>query len=419
MAKIKQINAREILNSKGDPTIETTVILSDGAVGIASAPSGTSVGKYEAFELKDNDPKRYQGKGVLNAIENINKLISPMLLGMEASSQQLIDKKMIEFDGTPNKSKLGGNTTLAISIAVAKASARSAVLPLFLYLREYVKKSDAALKIPTPCFNILNGGLHAGGNINFQEFLVIPATSKSYSQALMQGVDTYVSLKNVIEQNNLSTLVGLEGGFSPKLTSNQDALLLVKQAIEGASLRVGFDMFIGLDAASDNFFTDNSYTIKDKATAMSAKDLVEFYNTINTNYHLLYLEDGLSQDDWVGWQQLYQTMSSQTIIIGDDLTATNPFRLAQALQKKAISGIIIKPNQIGTVIEALAVSEMAKQAGIKVIVSHRSGDTNDDFIADFAVAVSADYVKFGAPARGERVAKYNRLLAIESQIKSL
>jgi enolase len=419
MAKIKHISSREILNAKGEPTIETTVILSDGAFGISSVPSGTSVGKYEALDLKDNDPKRYEGLGVLNAIENINKFLSPFLIGMEASNQQVVDKKMIQLDGTVNKSKLGANAILSVSIAVAKAAAKSAVLPLFLYLREYIKKNDTVLKIPTPCFNIVNGGRHGGGNIDFQEFLVIPASSKSYSDSLMLGNSVYFSLKRKLEQNNLSSLVGIEGGFSPKLTSNTDALTLIKQAIEGINLRMGFDMFIGLDAASNNFYHEKKYSIKDKSTSLSAKDLISFYASINEQFHLLYLEDGLAQDDWEGWQDLFTAMSSQTMIAGDDLTATNPIRLSEALQKKAISAIIIKPNQVGSVIEALAVSEMAKQAGIKIIVSHRSGETNDDFIADFAVAVEADYVKFGAPIRGERVSKYNRLLAIESQLKSL
>lgn len=420
MAKIKQIIAREILNAKGEPTIETTVILSDGATGIASSPSGTSVGKYEALELKDNDPKRYHGLGVLNAIDNINKLLSPLLIGMEASNQQVIDKKIIELDGTLNKSKLGSNATLSLSMAIAKASARSAVLPLFLYLREYVKKDEVnAHRIPTPCFNILNGGQHGGKNVDFQEFLVIPASSKSYSDALLYGNNTYFSLKKVLEQNNLSSLIGIEGGFSPKLGNNIDALTLIKQAIEAANLRIGFDMFIGLDAAANNIYDDGKYQIKDKSTSLTAKDLIDIYNNINDQFHLLYLEDGMQEDDWPGWQELYAKMSAQTMIVGDDLTATNPFRLSEAMQKRAVSAIIIKPNQIGTVIEALAVSEMAKEAGLKIIVSHRSGETNDDFIADFAVAVSADYVKFGAPVRGERVAKYNRLLAIESQLKSL
>jgi enolase len=419
MAKIKQISAREILNAKGNPTIETTVVLSDGATGITSCPTGTSVGTYEAVDLKDNDQARYQGQGVLNAILNIEKLIAPNLIGMDASKQQEIDKKMIDLDGTQNKARLGANATLSVSMAVAKASARSSVLPLYLYLREFIKKENAPLKIPTPLFNLINGGKHAEDNFNFQEFLVIPATSKTYEESLKMITDIYYSLRKNIETNNLSTLIGDEGGFSPKLATNQEALLLLKRSVDSANLRLGFDVFFGMDTASNNFYSQNSYHIKDKSNSLSAKELIAFYKMLNEQYHFLYLEDGLAEDDWDNWTNLCAEMSGQTLIVGDDLTATNPYRLQTALQKKAITGIIIKPNQIGTVIEALAVVEMAREAGLKITVSHRSGETNDDFIADFAVAASADYVKFGAPARGERVAKYNRLLQINAQLKAL
>ena len=420
MAKVKQIFARQILNAKGNPTVETTVILSDGASGTASSPTGTSTGKYEAVELRDNNEAKFQGLGVLSSIINIEKTIAPAIIGMDANRQQDIDKKIIELDGTQNKGKLGSNTTLSLSMAVTKAAARSSVLPLFLYLREYVKKDNLPLKIPTPCFNLLNGGKHAeGSTLDFQEFLVIPASSKSYEDSLDIGTNVYFSLRKLLRENGLSTLVADEGGFSPKVATNQDGLLILKQAIDAANLRLGFDVFLGIDAASNTFFSEQKYHIKDKSIALTSKDLIDFYSFLNKDYHFLYLEDGLSEDDWEGWSELCSTLSEQTLIVGDDLTATNPNRLQTALQKKAITAIIIKPNQIGTVIEAIAVAEMAKQAGLKVIVSHRSGETNDDFIADFAVAVSADYVKFGAPARGERVAKYNRLLQIENQIKSL
>lgn len=420
MAKIKQIFSREILNAKGNPSIETAVILTDGSLGTASSPSGTSVGKYEAVEIRDNDEKKFQGLGVQNAIINIEKIIAPSLLGMDAAKQQDIDKKMIALDGTHNKSRLGANATLSVSMAVAKAAARSSVLPLFLYLREFIKKENLPLKIPTPAFNIINGGKHAlGSTLDFQEFLVIPATSKSYYEALNMGTSIYFSLYKLLQTNNLSTLIGDEGGFSPKLATNQDALLLLKQSIEAANLRVGFDVFLGLDAAANSFISQQKYRIRDKSIALSSKDLISFYEIINKDYHFLYLEDGLSEDDWEGWNQLCLQLSQQTLIVGDDLTVTNPYRLQSALDKKAITGIVIKPNQIGTVIESLAVVEMARQSALKIIVSHRSGETNDDFIADFAVAASADYVKFGAPVRGERVAKYNRLLQIEKQIKSL
>ena len=419
MAKIKQIFARQILNAKGYPTIETTTILTDGATGTASSPSGTSTGKYEALEIRDNGDKKFQGFGVNNAILNVEEIIGPALAGMDAAKQQDIDRKIIDLDGTHNKARLGANATLSVSMSVAKAAARSSVLPLFLYLREYIKKENIPLKIPTPAFNLINGGKHAKGTLDFQEFLLIPATSKSYEESLNIGTDVYFSLQKLLQTNNLSTLIGDEGGFSPAVSTNLDALLLLKQAVESANLRVGFDVFLGLDAAANSFFADQTYHIKDKSIALNADDIISFYELVNKDFHLLYLEDGLSEDDWDGWAKLYSKLSGQILIVGDDLTVTNPYRLQTALDKKTVSGIIVKPNQIGTVIEALAVVEMARQANLKIIVSNRSGETDDDFIADFAVAASADYVKFGAPVRGERVAKYNRLLQIEKQIKSL
>lgn len=419
MAKIKQIITREILNSKGMPTIETTVILNDGKAGTASTPTGTSVGSYEASELRDRDDKHFQGNGVLKPISNIEEIIAPAILGMDATKQHEIDKKMIELDGTQNKGRLGSNAMLSVSMAVAKAAAKSALLPTFLYLREFVNKENTTIKIPTPAFNILNGGKHAGNNTNFQEYMVIPASSKTYSESLDMAVVLYNSLRKIMEQNNFATLVGDEGGFAPKLQTNKDGLNLLKQAIEATSFRYGFDVFLGLDVAATNFFQEGKYHIKDKTMPLSTDGLIEYYEELNKEFHLLYLEDPLAQDDWNGWSKICSSISQQTLIVGDDLTATNPYRLQMALDKKTITGIIIKPNQIGTVIEAMAVVEIARQAGLKIIVSHRSGETNDDFIADFAVAVSADYVKFGAPVRGERVAKYNRLLAIEKEIKLL
>jgi len=419
MAKIKQIITQEILNSKGMPTVETTVILNDGKTGTASTPTGTSVGSYEASELRDRDDKRFQGNGVLKPISNIENIIAPAILGMDATKQHEIDKKMIELDGTQNKGRLGSNAILSVSMAVAKAAAKSALLPTFLYLREFVSKENTTIRIPAPLFNILNGGKHAGDNTNFQEYMVIPASSKTYSESLDMAIVLYNSLRKILEQNSFATLVGDEGGFAPKLQTNKEGLGFLKQAIEATSFRYGFDVFLGLDTAASNFYLEGKYHIKDKTMPLSSDELIKYYEELNTEFHILYLEDPLAQDDWNGWTKICSSVSQQTLIVGDDLTATNPYRLQMALDKKTITGIIIKPNQIGTVIEAMAVVEIARQAGLKIIVSHRSGETNDDFIADFAVAVSADYVKFGAPARGERVAKYNRLLAIEKEIKSL
>lgn len=418
MAKIKQIKAREILDSRGNPTIEATVVLHDDSVGIASCPSGTSIGGYEAMELRDRDDKRYEGKGVLKAIEAIENTISPSLLGKDANNQAGIDKIMIELDGTQNKGILGANAILSVSMAVSKAAARSSVLPVFLYLRQFIKKG-LPLRVPTPLFNLINGGSHASNNVDFQEFLVIPATSKSYGQALELGVSLWNSLKKILLQNNLSTLIGDEGGFGPHFSSNLDAFPLLKQAVDKENLKFAYDIFLGLDAAANNIYREQRYKIRDKAMSLTSSELITYYEDLNKQYSLLYLEDPLAEDDWDGWGELVGKMSGKTLIVGDDLIATNPYRLQMAIGKKAITGVVIKPNQIGTVIESLAVVEVARQAGLKIIVSHRSGETNDDFIADFSVAVSSDYVKFGAPSRGERVSKYNRLLQIEKQLSSL
>lgn len=419
MAKIKQIVATEILDSRGNPTVEATVILSDGAVGTASCPSGASLSSYEAVELRDHDEKRYKGLGVLKAINNIDTVITPALEGMEASKQSEIDKRMIELDGTQNKSRLGGNAILSVSMAVSKAAAKSAVLPLFLYLRQFLKLEHEPLKMPTPIFNILNGGKHAGGNVDFQEFMIIPASSKSYQEGLRMGEEIYNMLGVTLKNKGLSTLIGDEGGFAPNLPNNADAFAVLQAAMSQSPYRYGYDVFLGTDAAASTFFDKGQYHLREKPAGFSSKDFTMYYLQLLKDYPLLYLEDPMSEDDWDGWEALAKVCPPQTMLIGDDLISTNPYRLQMAIEKKVISGVIIKPNQIGTVIEALAVVEVARQAGLKIVVSHRSGETDDDFIADFAVAVSADYAKFGAPARGERVAKYNRLTHIEKQLKSL
>ena len=419
MAKIKQVIAREILNAKGNPTVEATVVLNDGTSETASSPIGLSVGTFEAVELRDGDANRYGGMGVLKAVANINNLIEPKLIGIDANKQQEIDRIMIELDGTQNKSHLGAKATLTVSKAIAKDAAKSSVLPLFLYLRQFIKNSEAELRIPTAIINLINGGKHAGNNLDFEGFLLIPASSKSYSESLQLGVNIYHSLKKTLEAKNLHTLVGDEGGFGPNLSTNEDAFAYITQAIDDLNLRFGFDVFLGLDLSANVFFSQGRYKIKDNSSNLSSSELINYYENITKKYHLLYLEDPLSEDDWEGWVEISSKLSDQAIIAGDDLTSTNPYRLQMALDKKAITGIVAKPSQIGTVIEALAVIEVAKQAGLKIIVSTRGGETNDDFIADFAVASSSDYIKFGAPARGENTAKYNRLLQIEEQIKSL
>jgi len=416
MAKIRQIIAREILDSRGVPTIETRVVLDDGNTATASAPSGTSKSSYEAFEMRDNDPARYEGMGVRNAVQAVTEVINPKLVGIEATDQQLVDRTLIELDGTKTKSKLGGNTIYSVSKAVAQVAAKSTYQPLFLYLRNYLSKENLPLKIPTPAMSLINGGLHAGNNVDFQEFLVIPATYQSFSNALEMGVAVYNNIREHLVKNHQVTTVGDEGGFAPVFDKNEDVFELIAQAVSGATWRLGYDIFIGLDASAKNFYKEKYYKIKDKATSMQYDELISFYEDMIKKYHILYLEDPMAEDDWEGWSAILPRLSQHSLIVGDDLTATNPFRLQMALNKHAINGVVIKPNQIGTVMESLAVVEIARHAGQKIIVSHRSGDTNDDFIADFSVAVAADYVKFGGPARGERVSKYNRLLQIEAQL---
>lgn len=419
MATIKSIRAQEILDSKANPTVQVTVALSDGGIGVAACPTGTSVGKYEAIDLRDHDENRFRGQGVLKAVDNIHEIIAPKLIDKEATNQQEIDKAMIELDGTPNKNHLGANAMLAVSMAVTKAAANSAHLPLYLYLRNFIHHEELPLKIPTPLFNLINGGKHAGQNLDFQEFQVIPASFKTYPEALQIGVNVYRSIETILQRDNLTRLIGDEGGFAPSPPTNEDALKMLSEAVILSNLRLGYDVFFGLDCAADNYYVDKKYKVKDKDAPLSAQDIIGFYSDLCKKYHILYLEDPLSEDDWEGWSIIGKLITSDTIISGDDLTATNPGRLQMALDKQAISGIIIKPNQIGTVLESLAVVEVARQAGLKIVVSHRSGETTDDFIADFAVAVSADYVKFGAPALGEHVVKYNRLIYIDQQIKKM
>lgn len=409
MAKIKEIIASEILNAKGLPTVQTTVVLNDGKVGVASCPTGEIIGNYEALEIKD----------IARAIDNIKTMIAPALIGKDAERQQEIDKIMIDLDGTQNKSRLGANAILSVSMSVAKAAAESSVLPLFLYLRQFVKKDKSLLKIPVPIFNLIKGGKKENSFLDFNEFLIVPASSKPYTESIQIGENVYKSLKQILETKNLQLLGEYDEGFAPRLNTNSEAFPLIQQAIEDAHVRLGFDVFLGLDARASVFFKDGKYKIKDSPIPLSSKDLINYYEELNNNFHLLYLEDPMNQDDWEGWTSLFEKLSKTTIITGGDLIATNPYRLQMALDKKAVNGILVKPNQVGTVIEALAIAQAAKETGLKVIVSHRSNETNDDFIADFAVAVNADYIKVGSLSRGENIAKYNRLLQIENQLKIL
>jgi len=417
MPKITRIVAREILDSRATPTIEVSVLTDSGAYGTASVPSGASNGKNEDVELRDGDMSRYHGKGVLKALSNVETIIAPKLVGMEISQQEAIDARMIDLDGTSNESKLGANAILAVSIAVLKAAANSYKLPLFKYIATRYRPG-ATLKIPGPIFNLINGGKHGAGNLDFQEFHVIPSTRLSFAEALRAGTETWINLKEELIHRNAIHSVGDEGGFAPNLFTNADALELMSLVIKNSNYRLGQDLFLGLDVAADEFYKDGKYSIKDSPRALSRLELTELYSNLVKDYGLLGLEDPLDQEDWDGWTELSRTLPGSVMIIADDLITTNAKRLQKAIDNKSCNAVIVKPNQIGTVTETIELVRLAAANNITTIASHRSGETNDSFIADFAVGMGTNYAKFGAPDRGERVAKYNRLLEIESYLSN-
>jgi enolase len=418
-SKIFSVTGREILDSRGNPTVEVMVILESGWRGVASVPSGASVGSFEAQEIRDADPSRYEGMGVLKAVSNVNTTINNSLRGMDALDQSVIDKTLIDLDGTPNKSNLGVNAILGVSHAVSVAASCFAQKPLYQYLNELFSKRlpTPIEKIPTPMFNIINGGKHGAGNLNFQEFLVIPATNRVFHEALEMGASIYSATRKMLQFRNAIHSIGDEGGFAPNLFKNMDAFEILIEAIKSTKFRFGVDVYLGLDVAANNFRGKQGYQIKDRPSAFTREEFIAYLMDLHATYHLLVLEDALEDTDWEGWVQLTEKIGRDVLIVGDDFLATNMERLERAIKEKACSGILAKPNQIGTLSEYLDVTATAKKNNIRVIASHRSGETNDSFIADLAVAIQSDYVKFGAPARGERVVKYNRLLAIESEIR--
>ncbi|HWA51885.1 MAG TPA: phosphopyruvate hydratase [Patescibacteria group bacterium] len=421
MAKVQKIWAREILDSRANPTVEAYCLLDNGIVAISSVPSGISTGTYEAHELRDGDPKRYKGKGVLKAVENVTNILGPAIIGMDPNQQEEIDKKMMALDGTENKEKLGANSILSISEVVAKAAALDKKEPLFKYFWDVSEQRQIPVhkKIPTPLFNMINGGLHGAGNLDFQEFFVIPASSKSFSQGLEMGVEIYLSIGENLARRGAIHSVGDEGGYAPNLFTNADALEILVESIRETSYVLGSDVFLGLDVAANSIYKNGRYSIRDKSGPLDELAMIDYFKELNFTYHLEVLEDPLYEDAWTGWNKLLQTLDPQMSIVGDDLLVTNPKRIDKAIAQKACNTILVKPNQIGTVTETLEVVKKARDAGWKVIVSHRSGETTDTFLADFAVGVGADYIKSGAPARGERVVKYNRLSAIESDMKQM
>ncbi|MDQ0279164.1 enolase [Arthrobacter silviterrae] len=410
MALIEAIHAREILDSRGNPTVEVEVLLADGSVGRAGVPSGASTGAFEAVERRDGDKARYQGKGVLQAVEAVLEAIAPELVGIDATEQRLIDSMMLELDGTPNKGKLGANAILGVSLAVASAAAVSADLPLYRYLG-----GPNAHVLPVPLMNILNGGSHADSDVDIQEFMVVPLGAATFSEGLRWGVEVYHNLKSVLQEKGLSTGLGDEGGFAPNLPSNRAALDLILEAIKRAGYEAGKDVALALDVASSEFFKDGTYQFEGKS--LTAAEMSAYYEELVRDYPLVSIEDPLDEDDWEGWKTLTDAIGDKVQIVGDDLFVTNPERLARGIESKTANSLLVKVNQIGSLTETLDAVSMAQRAGYTTITSHRSGETEDTTIADIAVATNAGQIKTGAPARSERVAKYNQLLRIEEDLE--
>jgi enolase len=414
MRKIESIHAREILDSRGNPTVEVDVRLASGHLGRAAVPSGASTGEHEAVELRDGDKGRYLGKGVSQAVANVDKEIAPALIGRDPSDQALIDATMIELDGTPNKGRLGANALLGVSLACAKAAAAAAGLPLYRYLG-----GPAARTLPVPMMNILNGGAHSDNNVDLQEFMIMPVGAATFSDALRMGAEIFHHLKAVLKGKNLATSVGDEGGFAPNLGSNDEALDVILEAVANAGYKAGEDILLALDSASSELYENGKYTFhwSDGAQRSSA-DMVAFYDDLCKRYPVISIEDGLDENDWDGWAQLSKDLSSRVQLVGDDLFVTNTERLRRGIEDRIGNSILIKVNQIGTLSETLEAIEMAKQAGYTAVISHRSGETEDTTIADIAVATNAGQIKTGSASRTDRVAKYNQLLRIEEELGS-
>ncbi|PJJ71474.1 enolase [Diaminobutyricimonas aerilata] len=409
MAQIDAVSAREILDSRGNPTVEVEVLLDDGTVSRAAVPSGASTGAFEAYELRDGDAARYGGKGVEEAVDAVIDRIGPEIEGFDATDQRLIDATLIALDGTDNKKELGANAILGVSLAVARAAADSADLPLFRYLG-----GPNAHVLPVPMLNVINGGAHADTNVDIQEFMILPVGASSFREGLRWGAETYHALKSLLKSRGLSTGLGDEGGFAPSLDSNRAALDLLVEAIEKAGFTAGTDIALGLDVASTEFFENGVYTFEGKAT--SSAELSAYYAELLGAYPLVSIEDPLAEDDWEGWAQLTAEIGDRVQLVGDDLFVTNPTRLADGIARKAANSILVKVNQIGTLTETLDAVSLAHRSGYTAVMSHRSGETEDTTIADLAVAVDCGQIKTGAPARSERVAKYNQLLRIEEEL---
>ena len=411
MSKITNIIAREILDSRGNPTIEADITLDSGVVGRAAVPSGASTGEHEAVELRDGDKNRYQGKGVLNAVANVNGEIKEALIGQEVTEQRAIDEQLIGLDGTDNKGRLGANAALAVSLAAAHAAANDGNMPLYRYLG-----GEAATNLPVPMMNIINGGSHADNSVDLQEFMIIPAGAPSFSEALRYGTEVFHSLKSVLSKRGLNTAVGDEGGFAPDLSSNEEAISVILESIEKAGYLPGEDIYLGIDAASSEFFSNGQYDLKGEGRILDASGMKGLLADWVNRYPIVSIEDGMDENDWTGWQELTSEIGDQCQLVGDDLFVTNTKMLERGIEEKSANAILIKVNQIGTLSETLDAISMAQKADFGVIVSHRSGETEDTTIADLAVATAAGQIKTGSLSRSDRVAKYNQLLRIEQQL---
>ncbi|TNJ61064.1 phosphopyruvate hydratase [Paenibacillus hemerocallicola] len=413
MTIISDVYAREVLDSRGNPTVEVEVFLESGAKGHAIVPSGASTGAYEAVELRDGDKGRYLGKGVIKAVDNVNSIIAPEIIGLDALDQVAIDNKMLALDGTPNKAKLGANAILAVSMAVARAAADALNVPLYVYLGGFNAK-----QLPVPMMNIINGGAHADNNIDVQEFMVLPVGASSFKEALRWGTEIFHNLKAVLKEKGLNTAVGDEGGFAPNLSSNEEAIQTIISAIERAGYKPGVDVFLGMDVASTEFFKDGKYHLEGEGKSYTPEEFVNFLASWADKYPIVTIEDGCAEDDWTGWKLLTEKLGNKVQLVGDDLFVTNTSRLNQGIEQNIGNSILVKVNQIGTLTETFDAIEMAKRAGYTAVISHRSGESEDSTIADIAVATNAGQIKTGAPSRTDRVAKYNQLLRIEDQLGS-
>lgn len=408
---ISKVHAREIFDSRGNPTVEVDITLQDGSFGRGAVPSGASTGEHEAVELRDGDKSRFLGKGVLNAVNNVNTVLASTVIGFDALQQTTIDEVMIEVDGTPNKSNLGANAILGVSMATARAAANHLKIPLF----QHLGTSESNL-IPAPMMNILNGGSHADNNVDIQEFMVFPIGAKSFSEALRMGVETFHSLKNVLKDRGLNTSVGDEGGFAPNLKSNEEALEVIMEAISRTKYKAGKDIFLALDPASSEFFVDGKYRLESENRTLSSEEMVDYYARIVNKYPIISIEDGLAEDDWDGWKLMNAKLGGQIQIVGDDLTVTNITRLQRAIDENSMNSILIKLNQIGTITETIQAVNLAHKNNYGAVISHRSGETEDTIIADFAVAMGMGQIKTGSASRTDRISKYNQLLRIEEML---